>query len=83
MSNIRNVANKTMTSANATVSNLRNQISEVGENIINRVKQRGRPRNVPSSNEIAPYDRGRETRVCIRYTIIYETTISDKKKQTR
>jgi hypothetical protein len=50
MSNIRNVANRTMTSATETVSNLSNQISEA-------VRPR-RPRHAPLSDEIvATYDR--------------------------
>jgi hypothetical protein len=50
MSNIRNVANRTMASANETVSNLSNQISSA-------VRTR-RPRHTPLTDEIvAPYDR--------------------------
>jgi hypothetical protein len=50
MSSIRRIANRTMRNASETVSNLRTQISEAGENIMDRVRIRGRPRLVPNSD---------------------------------
>ena len=62
MSNIKDIANRTMKKANETASNLKNQISEAGENIVNRVRGRGRPRLVPRSDEQGwePYERQAE-----------------------
>jgi hypothetical protein len=52
--NIRKAAKRTMRAASETVSDIKNQISEAGGNIVDRV--RGRPRLVPRSDTIEPYE---------------------------
>ena len=49
ISSIRRAANRTMRNAAETVSNLQNQISEAGSNIMDRIRIR-RPRNLPKSD---------------------------------
>ena len=55
VNNIGMAINRQIKNASETVSNLRNQISDAGSNIINNVRGRGRPRLVPRSDEIEPY----------------------------
>jgi hypothetical protein len=45
MSSIRRAANRTMKHASKTVSNLKDQISDVGESIMGTIRRRGRPRS--------------------------------------
>lgn len=45
MNSIRRAANRTMRNVSSTVSNLRDQISDVGESIMGTIRRRGRPRS--------------------------------------
>ena len=45
MSSIRRAANRTMKNVSKTVSNLKDQISDVGESIMGTIRRRGRPRS--------------------------------------
>ena len=58
MSNIRNIANRTMTSTNETISNLRNQINT-------RVRGRGRGDYTSLPNSESPYDTQEEHPVSV------------------
>jgi hypothetical protein len=50
LSSIKRAANRTMRSAAETVSNLKTQISEAGENIMDRIRIRRKPRHAPNSD---------------------------------
>ena len=62
LSNIKDIANKTVASTGEAVSKLKGQITDAGQNIIhqvNRIRGRGRPRLAPLSDETGwePYER--------------------------